>query len=79
MKILAGALLAILALAVFAAKSHADDPKCGEIEPAVITCDSGAYGRCQKADRRRDGIFYIYFCKFTGKQTDYCPMSMYSL
>jgi len=51
----------------------------GGIEPAIITCDSGAYGRCQKADCQRDGIFYTYFCRFTGKQTDYCPVSMYSL
>lgn len=85
MKLLAGALLATLALGVFVAKAYAQGnvPKCDELEgdlpPAEIVCDKGAYGRCQLPVRLKSGFFYTYECRFTGDQTDYCPMSIYFL
>ena len=51
----------------------------GTLDPAVITCDGGAYGRCHRPVCDLDGIIPIYGCRFTGNQTDYCPLSMYSL
>jgi len=84
-KLLTGALLATLALGFFVMKSYAqgnvpkNDELSGDMDPAEIVCDKGAYGRCHVPVRERVKFFYTYECKFTGCQADYCPMSIYSL
>lgn len=50
-----------------------DDTK--EIDPSIITCDSGCWGWCLiKRSETPDGhLFTRYWCEWTGYQKDYCP------
>ena len=47
----------------------------GEIDPAIITCDSGGWGYCYKKHHETPPghIFTDYSCVWTGYQSDKCP------
>lgn len=84
MKLLAGALLATLALGTFVAKLHAQGnvPKNDEIYelPEVeIACSGNPWGRCYTEDEYKMGWYIHHFCSPTGMQADYCPISIYLL
>lgn len=49
------------------------------LPPAVISCNRGASGRCFKPVCDLEGLIPVFGCRYTGYQTDYCPMSMYYL
>ncbi len=83
-KLLAGALLATLALGVFVAKSYArgNDPKNDEIcdlPEAEIVCSGNPWGRCYSEAEYKLGWYTHHFCKATGRQSDYCPIATYLL
>lgn len=48
---------------------------------AIITCDSGDYGQCHiyAYDVQLGGLIIYHYCKWTGKQDDYCPITVYLL
>ena len=84
MKLLAGALLATLALGVFVAKAYAQgnvpksDELSGDIPAAEIVCDGGAWGKCHIRAEKRLSWWYVYFyCEFTGHQEDSCSWTTY--
>lgn len=78
MKLLAGALLATLALGVFVAKAYAQgnvpksDELSGDIPAAEIACDGGSCGWCFVYTLKSDGFGPGYDCLFSGRPNDYC-------
>lgn len=45
----------------------------GNLDPSVITCNSGEWGRCFKKIEWVDLFFLYRDCEWTGAQNDKCP------
>ena len=81
-KLLAGVLLATLALGFFFVKSYAQGsvPKNDEIcdfPEAVIVCSGNPWGRCYTEAEYTMGLYTHHYCRLTGMQSDYCPIAIY--
>lgn len=60
--------------------ANENDPE--ELNPAIITCDSGNSGYCHTFHMEIVdpwGLIVVYSCQFTGCQQDYCSALTYLL